>query len=134
MSRSFYDLDWSSLEEISRATKSVDLLRSGREMPAEVVFAIVEAKKRNVLTRMLIQNYSRQNVDQVSYWKQNGILVRKTSLRHICLMLYDASVVYFMSYTHVDSKKDLGMKISYPPFAAILSQLFAEWWKKAERV
>ena len=123
-----------SAKEISKATKSIDLLRSGHEIPADVMLATKDAKKRSVITRMLIQDYSSQNADQVAYWKQNGILVRKTGLRHLRLMIYDASTVYFMSYKHNDSAKDLGLKIHYPPFAFILSQLFDTWWKEAERV
>lgn len=123
-----------SAEEIAKATKTVDLLRSGHEISADVMLAIIEAKKRSVSTRMLIQDYSADNSDQVAYWKKNGILVRKSALRHIRLMLYDSSIIYFMSYKHNDSNKDLGMRVNYPPFAVILSQLFDEWWKKAERI
>ena len=121
-----------SAEEINKATKSVDLLRSGNELSADVMLAIINAKKHNVLTRMLIQDYSVDNAEQVLHWQKNGILVRKTTLRHIRLMLYDCSTIYFMSYKHTDSEKDLGMKINYPPFAVILSQLFETWWQKAD--
>jgi sugar-specific transcriptional regulator TrmB len=120
--------------EIDHAKHSIDLLRSGGEIPASVMLSLVEAKKRNVTTRMLIQDYSAANASQVDNWKQNGILVKKTTLRHVRLMLYDSSVVYFMSYRNEDSVKDLGMKITYPPFATILSQLFHEWWEKGEKV
>lgn len=123
-----------SAEEIAKATKSVDLLRSGHEVPAEVMLATIEAKKRNVLTRMLIQDYSTDNASQIAYWKKNGILVRKTTLRHIRLIIYDTSTVYFMSYKHAESEKDLGMKINYPPLAVIFSKLFEQWWQKAERI
>jgi hypothetical protein len=40
----------------------------------------------------------------------------------------------YESYRNEDSVKDLGMKITYPPFATILSQLFNEWWEKGEDV
>ena len=120
--------------EIDHAKHSIDLLRSGGEIPASVMLSLVEAKKRNVTTRMLIQDYSAANASQVDNWKQNGILVKKTTLRHVRLMLYDSSVVYFMSYRNEDSVKDLGMKITYPPFATILSQLFHEWWEKGGKV
>lgn len=121
-------------KEINKAAKSVDLLRSGNEMTADVMLAITEARKRNIITRMLIQDYSKENEQQVSNWHRNGILVRKTPLRHLRLMLFDSSSLYFMSYKHTDSKKDSGVKINYPPFAAILSQLFESWWEKAERI
>ena len=81
---------------------------------------------------MLIQDYSSENAEQVLNWQKNGIIVRKTPLRHLRLMIYDNSTVYFMSYKHSDSEKDLGMKIKYPPLAVIFSQLFEEWWQKAE--
>lgn len=121
-----------SAKEINQATKSVDLLRSGGELSTDVILATIEAKKRGVLTRMLIQDYSKDNEQQVSYWQRNGILVRKSALKHMRLMIYDSSSVYFMSYRNTDSKKDLGMKINYPPFAAILSKVFEEWWQQAE--
>lgn len=121
-----------SAVEISKATTSVDILRSGHEIPADVILAITEAKKRNVTTRMLIQDYTRENAEQVRYWQKNGILVRKSSQRHIRLLTFDNSVIYFMSYKNTDSSKDLGVKISYPPFAIILSQLFQQWWEEAE--
>jgi len=123
-----------SAKEIAMATKSIDLLRSGHEIPADVMLATLEAKKRNVTTRMLIQDYFDENADQVRYWQKNGILVRKTRLHHVRLMIYDASIVCFMSYKHTNSEKDLGMKISYPPLAVIFSKLFGEWWQKAERI
>lgn len=123
-----------SEKEINRATESVDLLRSGHEIPADVMLALVEAKRRNVQTRMLIQDYSLENASQVTLWKRNGILVRKTELRYIRLMLYDSQTLYFMSYKHTDSRTDLGMKIDYPPLTVILSQLFDQWWEKSETV
>ena len=96
--------------------------------------AITEAKQRNVATRMLIQDYAEDNAEQVANWQKNGILVRKTPLAHIRLMLYDSSIVYFMSYKHKTSEKDLGMKITYPPLAVIFSQLFEQWWQKADKI
>lgn len=123
-----------SAEEIDKATKTVDLLRSGHEIPAEVMLSIINANRRGVVTRMLIQDYSPQNSDQVMYWVKNRILIKRTNLKHIRLMIYDSSVSYFMSYKHTASEKDMGMKVNYPPFAAILSQLFNQWWKKAEKV
>jgi len=123
-----------SAEEISCATKSVDLLRSGHEMPADVMLALVNAKNRGIPTRMLIQDYSADNADQIANWLKNGIQVRKTELKHVRLMLYDSQILYFMSYKHSDSEKDMGMKIDYPPFATILSQLFNTWWEAAESI
>ncbi|MBI3619959.1 hypothetical protein HY214_02335 [Candidatus Roizmanbacteria bacterium] len=123
-----------SVGEIDIANKTVDLLRSGHEIPADVMLSLIKAKRRGVVTRMLIQDFSLENADQVTYWQQNGILVRKTALRHIRLMLYDSRIVYFMSYKHAHSEKDLGMKISYPPFATILSQLFDQWWQIADKI
>jgi sugar-specific transcriptional regulator TrmB len=121
-------------KEISNARKTVDLLRSGHEISAEVMLSIKEAQKRNVRIRMLIQDYSRENRSQVEYWKVNGIEVKKTKFHHIRLMLYDSSIIYFMSYKHEESEKDLGMKIHYPPFASILSQLFNTWWQEGENL
>lgn len=121
-----------STEELIKATKSFDILRSGHEIPAETMLAMFEAKKRGVRVRMLIQNYSSDTAFQVRYWVKNGVSVRKTSLRHIRIMIFDSSIAYFMSYKHDDSARDLGMKISYPPFAIILSNLFEKWWQKAE--
>jgi hypothetical protein len=80
-----------SVKETVLAAKSIDLLRSGHEMPADVMLSIIDAKKRNILTRMLIQDYSNENAGQVRYWQKNGILVRKTTLHHVRLMIYDAS-------------------------------------------
>src|SRR3989344_7732096 len=117
-----------SVGEINKANKSVDLLRSGHEIPADVMLSLINAKKRSVLIRMIIQDYSKENAEQITFWKKNGIQVRKTSLRYIRLMLYYSNVVYFMSYKHVASEKDQGMKICYPPFAAIITQLFDQWW------
>jgi sugar-specific transcriptional regulator TrmB len=120
--------------EADKTVKSIDLLRSGHEIPPETMLSIIEAKKRGIITRMLIQDYSGENADQVANWKQNGILVKKSALKHIRLMIYDSEAIYFMSYKHSESEKDMGIKITYPPFAAILSQLFEEWWKEAETI
>jgi hypothetical protein len=123
-----------STEELARTTKSFDILRSGHEIPADTMLAMFEAKKRGVKIRMLIQDYSGKNASQIEHWKTNGILVCKTSLHRIRLMIYDSSVAYFMSYKHEDPSRDFGMKVSYPPFAVILSKLFDEWWQKAEKI
>jgi sugar-specific transcriptional regulator TrmB len=123
-----------SAEELHKVIKTADILRSGGEMPAETMFAMFSAAKRGIKIRMLIQDYSEKNKNNVEYWKENGILVRKTNLYHIRIMLYDSKILYFMSYRHDDSGKDTGMKINYPPFAAIFSKLFDQWWQKAERI
>lgn len=123
-----------SENEVSKTTTSVDLLRSGHEIPADLMLALIESIKRGVQIRMLIQDYSDENCNQVANWQKNGILVRKTPLRHIRLMIYDHDIVYFMSYKHTDSGKDIGMKITYPPFAIILFQLFEQWWDQAEKI
>ncbi|RJQ24447.1 hypothetical protein C4577_07750 [Candidatus Parcubacteria bacterium] len=120
--------------DVAKATRSIDLLRSGHEIPADLMFEMIKAKNRNVVTRMLIQDYSKENANMVTNWQKNGILVRKTTLLHLRLMIYDSSIVYFTSYKHANSQKDMGMKINYPPFAVILSQLFEEWWQKAETI
>lgn len=121
-----------SAEETKNTTKSIDLLRSGHDIPTHLMFELVEAMKRGVVIRMLIQDYSGENAHHIAAWKKNGIEVRKTSLRHVRLMIYDSQTLYFMSFKNTDSTKDLGMKISYSPFSVMLSQLFDQWWEKAE--
>jgi len=123
-----------SVGEVKKAKKSIDLLRSGHEIPADLMLALTEAKRRGVTTRMLIQDYGTENLDQICYWKKNGLLVKKTNLRYVRLMMYDSSIVYFMSYKHTRSEKDQGMKIDYTPLAVILSKTFSEWWQKASEI
>lgn len=123
-----------SVGETNKATKSVDLLRSGHEIPADLMMAIHNSYKKGVTTRMLIQDYGPDNKEMVTHWEKNGIMVRIAPLRNIRLMIYDKQTVYFMSYKHTDSDKDMGMKIEYPPLAAIFSSLFNEWWKQAKRI
>ncbi len=123
-----------SVAEIDKCKKSVDLLRSGHEIPAETMRALVQAKNRGIITRMLIQDYSPQNAHLVSNWQQNGILVKYTQTTHLRLMLYDSRILYFMSYKHQNSKQDLGLKITYPPFATMLSQVFEKLWQQAEKI
>jgi sugar-specific transcriptional regulator TrmB len=120
-----------SATEIDNASKTVDVLRSGHEIPAEVMLAMMKAKDRGVKIRMLIQDYSKTNYDQITNWKKNGILVKQTSIRHLRLMVYDSFIAYFMSYKNEKSEKDMGMKVNYPPFATILSELFDQWWHTA---
>ena len=110
-----------SADEIDESKISVDLLRSGHEIPGETMRAMVAAIHRGVKIRMLIQDYDSENKEEVKNWIRNGILVKVTSLKHLRLMLYDSCVCYFMSYKHSESGQDQGMKIVYPPFAAILS-------------
>lgn len=123
-----------SAKEIDQAIKSVDLLRSGHEMPPEVMRALAQAIKRKVKVRMLIQDYGEENKDQVQNWIRNGILVKRIDLKHLRLMLYDSRTCYFMSYKHADSNQDVGMRIVYPPFAAILSQYFDQLWLRSEMI
>jgi len=123
-----------SATETDKCSKSVDLLRSGHEIPPDTMRATVQAIQRGVKVRMLIQDYGVENRDQVENWLKNGILVRKTTLKHLRLMLYDSKVCYFMSYKHTDSGQDQGMKIVYPPFAAILCQYFDQLWRESEKI
>ena len=120
-----------SIEETKKTTKSIDLLRSGHDILAHLMFELMDAMRRGVKVRMLIQDYSEDNAHHVVAWKKNGIEVRKTPLRHVRLMIYDSQKLYFMSYKNTDSTKDLGMKISYSPFAVMISQLFEQWWESA---
>lgn len=123
-----------STEEVNKASQFVDLLRSGAEFPADLLLAMVNAQKRGVTTRMLIQDYSSENYELVRNWKTNGIQVRKTPLKQVRLMVYDAKTVYFMSYRHSESERDLGFKINYQPLAIIISRQFEQWWKTAKEV
>lgn len=123
-----------SATETDKCSKSVDLLRSGHEIPPDTMRATVQAIQRGVKVRMLIQDYGEENREQVDNWLRNGILVRKTTLKHLRLMLYDSKVCYFMSYKHTDSGQDQGMKIVYPPFAAILSEYFNKLWQESEKI
>jgi len=123
-----------SATEIDESKISVDLLRSGHEIPGETMRAMVAAIHRGVKIRMLIQDYDSENEEQVGNWVRNGICVRVTDLKHLRLMIYDSKVCYFMSYKHSESGQDQGMKIVYPPFAAILLQYFDELWEKGKKI
>lgn len=122
-----------SVDEVIKSSESIDLLRSGHEIPSDLMLAMVQAIKRGVKIRMLVQDYGVENEEQVHNWQKNGILVRRTELKHLRLMIYDSSVGYFMSYKHSDSGQDVGMKIAYPAFTAILSQYFENLWQKSEK-
>jgi sugar-specific transcriptional regulator TrmB len=123
-----------SVDEMVKTTKSVDLLRSGHEIPADLMLEMIRAIGREVKIRMIIQDYGQENKEMVGNWIKNGILVRKAGIKHLRLMIYDAGVGYFMSYKHSDSGQDIGMKIIYPAFTAILSQYFEDLWRKSEKI
>ncbi len=120
-----------SITEMDTSVKSIDLLRSGREIPTDTMFSMISAVKRGVKVRMLIQEYDRENKEMVSNWIKNGVEVRHTNAKNIRIMVFDSKIGYFMSYRHSDSGQDLGMKINYEPFALMLSQYFSNLWKKA---
>lgn len=121
-----------SITEMDNSIKSIDLLRSGREIPTDTMLSMVSAVKRGVKVRMLIQEYDRENKEMVGNWIRNGVEVRFTKAKNIRIMVFDSKVGYFMSYRHTDLGQDLGMKIDYEPFALILSQYFSSLWKKAK--
>jgi sugar-specific transcriptional regulator TrmB len=123
-----------SVDEMAKTTKSVDLLRSGHEIPADLLLEMTRAIGRNVKIRMIIQDHGPENKEMVENWVKNGILVRRTNLKSLRLMIYDSKVGYFMSYKHSDSGRDMGMKIVYPAFAAILSRYFEDLWQEAEKI
>jgi hypothetical protein len=121
-----------SITEMDDSVKSIDILRSGREIPSDTMFSMISAIKRGVKVHMLIQEYDRENKEMVGNWIRNGVEVRFTKAKNIRIMVFDSEVGYFMSYRHSDSGQDLGMKIDYEPFALMLSQYFASLWKKAK--
>ena len=118
-----------SVEEINRSQKRIDLLRSGHEIPKHVMEALHNAHLRGVEIRMLVQTSSPEQEEEFEVWRKNGIQVRTTRFHSMRLMLFDAKVLYFMSYKHEDSVRDVGMKIDYEPFAQQLAGLFDEWWE-----
>lgn len=123
-----------AVDEFVKVNYSVNLLRSGHEMPPELMRERLSAIKRGVKVRMLVQDYDQSNALGVHAWIRNGIIVRKTSMRELRLQVYDSDIVYFMSYKHSDSTLDMGMKVTYAPFAVMLNQLFEKWWDEAEEI
>jgi sugar-specific transcriptional regulator TrmB len=128
------DLMRVSATEIDQCSKSVDLLRSGHEIPANTMRALVQAIKRGAKVRMLIQDYDESSKEQVVNWIKNGISIKKTDLKYLRLMLYDSKIGYFMSYKHSDSGQDLGMKLVYQPIVAILQDYFDRLWRDSKPI
>lgn len=123
-----------SIEDLALARREVDLIVSGHEAPAELIYQHKRAIDRGVRTRMLVQQKSDSNYDMFGNMQRMGMKVRQIQSVDVRLSIYDSQVAYIMSYSPKDYSEAVGVRFAYEPIAVLVHDLFNKRWSHARSI
>lgn len=123
-----------STEDLASARREVDLIVSGHEAPAELIYQHKRAIDRGVHTRMLIQQNSDSNYDMFGNMQRMGMEVCQIQSVDIRLSIYDSQVAYIMSYNPKDYSEAVGVRFAYEPIAVLVHDVFNKRWSHARKI
>lgn len=121
-------------EDIGNATKQIDNIVSGEEVPAETVLARKNAIDKGVKFRFIIQHADEFNRYMFGNWKKLGMEVRYYPLLEARIIIIDRRIVYITSYNPKENNEAVGVRFEYPPIAKLMTEVFEKRWTKAEEV
>jgi sugar-specific transcriptional regulator TrmB len=119
-------------KDIARAKKSINLIASGLEVPAEMILSLKRAIDRGVRVRIIVQNWDEIKAHMFQSWQRIGVEVRYYPKIEARIHLFDSKIVYLVSYTTGDNKEGIGVRFAYAPCARLLDEVFEKRWKKAK--
>lgn len=123
-----------SIEDIALARREVDLIVSGHEAPAELIYEHKRAIDRGVRTRMLVQQKSDSNYDMFGTMQRMGMNVRVIQSVDVRLTIIDSQVAYILSYSPKDYIEAVGVRFAYEPIAILIQDVFNKRWSRASRI
>lgn len=125
------DTTW---DDIKTASKTIDHIVSGLELPAEIMLAYSKALKRGVRIRFLVQNLSELNLEILTNWQKMGLEVRYFPLLEARIIIFDSNVVYLTSYNPENKEEAVGIRFAYQPIAKQMKDLFEKKWEVSKPI
>lgn len=120
--------------DMARAKYSVEMIMSGHEVPAETNLRTLEALKRGVRVRMLMQKRDGQSRMRYANLKKMGMEIKITPQTDFRVMIVDNHIVYFCSYSETDYTKAVGVRFDYAPYAKLMLDMFEQKWHSGDAV
>ncbi|HVF69194.1 MAG TPA: phospholipase D-like domain-containing protein [Xanthomonadales bacterium] len=120
--------------DVEKATKSIDFIVSGHEVPAETILAYKKAVERGVKIRMLVQNLDAMSPEMLRSWKKAGVKIKYFPYMESRIFIYDNQIVYFTSYNPEKNSEALGVRFNYTPFARMMNEMFEQRWKLGKEI
>lgn len=120
--------------DVSVAGRTVDLVVSGLEVPAEVVLADTRALKRGVRIRILVQQQAQLDRTMLGNWLRQGKEVRVIPTIFARIIIIDKHTVYLMSYDPHDNEKAIGIRFAYEPIAQLMQLIFDTQWRTGKQI
>lgn len=121
-------------KDLAHAQRTARLLVSGLEVPAEQILAYKQAVDRGVKISLLVQQEGLTNKEMLRNWQRLGIAVRSTKTIDARVFLIDDRIGYLLSYNVLKPNQAIGVRFTYPPITFLLSDLFENRWKTANKV
>ena len=114
------------------ARRTLNLIVSGLEVPAETILENKLAIDRGVVIRILVQ---RQNVNKemLTNWERLGSTVRLCPLIDTRIITVDDRIVYLISYNPNEKEEGVGVRFDYPPITHLMNELFEQKWGESAR-
>ena len=122
------------LPDFDTVEEELDLLISGDEIPAEVMFAQKKLIEKGVLIRSHFQNKTKKNESFLQARKRMGEEVRVYKPLNTRIMIFDKKIAYIMSYDPHNYIKSTGIRFEYPPLAQLMHGLFMQYWEKGKEL
>jgi sugar-specific transcriptional regulator TrmB len=116
------------------ATREIGLIISGHELPNDVYFENLKAIRRGVKIKIIVQRYDQANKSVINSWQECGVEVRYLEAVNVRLVVIDHKIVHLLSYDQKEGLSGLGVKVDYPPFAEMLSNVFDNKWQEAQPI
>lgn len=113
------------------ATKEIKFIVSGLEVPDSTVLAYRKAITKGVEVKALVQK-RKANIGRLEQWQDFGVEVRQVNDLELRLFIIDSRIVYMTSYSQNKKEAAFGIRFEYPPFAALMSELFEQKWLSAQ--
>jgi len=120
--------------ETKNAKRSISMIMSGHEIPAESLLISKQAIERGVNIRLLAQNSDKKSIIRYENMMKIGIQIKYLPIVHSRIFIVDEKIVFVGSYDPSDYKKAVGVRFHYPPFAKMLLQLFDRHWFAAKEI
>lgn len=122
------------INDLENAKDEVNLLVSGDELPAELMFALKKAIDRGVRIQEIVQKNSGENNSVLQARKKMGMHLRYHQPVNARLLVFDRKIVYFMSYEPGKFFESNGIRFEYAPIGQLMNALFMQYWEKGKEL
>jgi sugar-specific transcriptional regulator TrmB len=118
-------------QDAIHATRSINFIVSGLEVPDATILAYRKAIAKGVRVRALVQQNHHTTTQKLEQWKDIGVDVRYQRNTDLRIFTFDNDVAYITSYNDAKKEDAFGIRFNYPPLATMLNGLFEQQWHEA---